>query len=367
MDKPAGRRIEELDRNLANGTTGEAEHLRWHAQPSQPFAVSGLPWLAENEGKFCRLPARARNGVREPVWILAQCPSGACVRWRTNSTRIAVRAQLADTEWFSHMPASGIGGLELFGGEALRLRPLKPALPALDHPDIEAVLVKRQSPAWFEYHLQLPLYKGLDRLEIGLDPDAEITAPSPFSHPKPVVFYGTSITQGGCANTAGADFVSTIGRMLNVEVVNLGFSGNGKGEPEMAELVAEIDAGVFVVDYCNVTGKELAATLPGFLDILRARHPATPILLKTTTSYPTYFHDASARATIDARRNEMIRGYLQRRDAGDPNIHLADSFGMMDPLADGITSDGCHPTSHGFQMLAGALAPVIEGLLFSKF
>ncbi len=131
-------------------------------------------------------------------------------------------------------------------------------------------------------------------------------------------------------------------------------------------MIAEIDAAAFVIDYCNVSGAEIAATLPGFLDILRSRYPETPILLKTTTVYPTYLHDASARAVIDGRRNEMIRGYLHRRDAGDSNIHLADTFGMLPATEEGGTVDACHPTSHGFQMLARALAPVIEGLLFSR-
>lgn len=363
------KRLEQLDRNLADAPVGNEllQTLRWHKLPARSFVVSGLPWLRENKGKFLRLPLRAKDKVREPVWLLSQCPSGGSVRWRTNSRRVAVRARIADTDWLSHMPASGVAGLELFGGEPFRLRPIRPAIPSLDRCEFTAKLVERSAPAWFEYQLQLPLYKGLDHLEIGLDSDAEAETPSPFAFPKPVVFYGTSITQGGCANTAGGDFVSTIGRMLHVETVNLGFSGNGKGEPEVAELIAEIDAGLFVIDYCNVSGAELAATLPPFLDILRARHPKTPILLKTTTVYPTYWHDASARSVIDARRDAVIRGYLQRKDAGDTNIHLADTFGMLPATEEGATVDACHPTSHGFHLLAKALAPVIEGLLFAKY
>jgi hypothetical protein len=102
-----------------------------------------------------------------------------------------------------------------------------------------------------EITLYLPLYMPVKVVGIGIDSDAEIQAPKPFSLNKPIVFYGTSITQGGCASRSGMSYEAILGRMINLDFVNLGFSGNGKGEPELARTVASINAAYFVLDFAQ--------------------------------------------------------------------------------------------------------------------
>src|SRR5208283_5052762 len=105
----------------------------------------------------------------------------------------------------------------------------------------------------------------------------------PWALPRPVVFYGTSITQGGCASRSGMSYQAILGRMLNIDFVNLGFSGNGMGEPEMAQAVGDIDAACYVLDFGqnNQKVEALEKVYAPFLATLRAKHPDTPILAIT--------------------------------------------------------------------------------------
>lgn len=261
------------------------------------------------------------------------------------------------------MPATGSHGLSLYCGGPGQWRYWATAVPDLDRPSYERGLFECDRKMR-EFRIYLPLYSGLPKLEIGLDIKAKILPPSPPRMPKPIVFYGTSITQGGCANTPGSDFVSSIGRQLNLDVINLGFSGNGKGEPELAELISEINASLYVLDYvANVDVVKLKHTLPSFTRILRKHHPKTPILLLSQICYARYDCDPGTRAKLDGGRDAVINFYSQRRRAGDQNIHFADGFGLLPFGTDGAHVDGAHPTSHGFQIMTDRLAPQIAQIL----
>jgi lysophospholipase L1-like esterase len=263
-----------------------------------------------------------------------------------------------------HMPSSGSNGCILYCGEPFRAKPWATAIPEPDRGVFERELFSGVPKKMREFALYLPSYKALQKLELGFSAGAKIAAPSAPSIARPVVFYGTSITQGGCANTAGTDFVSTIGRQLNLDVINLGFSGNGKGEPELAELVSEIDASLYVLDYAgNVNTQELQQTLPPFLHILRKKRPTQPILIVTNVCFSLYDWKLENRAALENRRDVMMSAYLDARRAGDSNIHLADGFGLIPYGTDGAYVDGIHPTDLGFAMMAERLAPVIRMIL----
>lgn len=358
------RRIAQVDRNFqAQAPAGEP--LRWHPVPSPRFELRGLPWLDENKGALVRLPKRAEKSVREPVWWLAQCTAGARVCFATDSTRLAVRVDNGRISNMTHMTVTGQSGLMVYAGPPPQILPLRGAYPPPDKPEYEAVVFEGLSRRRRELTVYLPLYNGVKRLEIGLDRGACVRAISPAALSKPVVFYGTSITQGGCACTPGSDYVSTVCRLLNLDFVNLGFSGNGRGEPEMAALVAEIDASLFVLDYAaNVSAPELAATLPAFHRTLRKAHPETPILLLSRISFWQACHSAAALAKQEELRDVMIRFYADTRRAGDGNLHFADGEALIRYGEDLAYVDGVHPTDHGFWLMAERLAPVLRKILF---
>jgi lysophospholipase L1-like esterase len=183
--------------------------------------------------------------------------------------------------------------------------------------------------------------------------------------PHPVVFYGTSITQGGCASRAGMSYQAILGRTLNIDFVNLGFSGNGMGEPEVARAVAEIDASSFVLDFAqnNRTVESLAQAYAPFLETLRGKHPRTPILAIT----PIY---AAREAGADPEKSELqkmrdhIRQVVSRRIAeGDRNLQLIEGTDLLGPAqGDGLV-DGTHPNDLGFQWMADGLAARLRKML----
>lgn len=356
--------IGELDKNLETKDPPRDPSLAWLPATSPRFTMQGLPWFRQNKGSFCRFPITARKRLRPEVWQLSLCPASGCIAFRSDTTCLRVRVRNQDTTHMPHMPMSGSNGLSLYAGTGGRLAPWATAVPDMANPFFERSFFTGVARRMRDFRVYLPLYHPLQSLELGVSHGARILPPSPSALNKPVVFYGTSITQGGCANTAGSDFVSTIGRLLNLQVVNLGFSGNGRGDIEVARLMARIDAAMHVLDYpCNVSPADLEKTLPPFFAVLRRRWPKVPILLMSPPCFWQANHNHGTMADLDAKRNTMMRFYLEQRRKGDAHVHFADMFDMLPFTADAAYVDGVHPTDEGFQLMARGLAPAIERIL----
>jgi lysophospholipase L1-like esterase len=345
----------------------EEASLRWIQLPNPQLEVNGLPWYGENGGELFRLPAKLKETYRKPVWDLAQSPSGGRIRLRTNSTTLAIRLEYPGPPAMSNMHAFGQTGVDLYAdgvyrGTAVADGESKPG-KTQDH-----TYFKDQPRADREITLYLPLYMGVKVIGIGLDPEARVQAARHFAVDKPVVFYGTSITQGGCASRSGMSYQAILGRMLDIDFVNLGFSGNGMGEPELANAVASIDASGFVMDFAqnNPTVESLTKVYAPFLETLRTRHPETPILVIT----PIYAARESwlrSDARLEGMR-ELIRQVAARRiAAGDRHIEIVEGTDLLGPSrGDGLV-DGTHPNDLGFQWMADGLAARIAKLLGIKW
>jgi lysophospholipase L1-like esterase len=360
----ARKKIEELDKNLALKPARRGDGMRWLRPGEARMAVRGLAWWEENEGRFYRLPLRAEGTVPAPVWELCQSTAGGQVAFRSDTPRLDVRVTTRAITHMAHMPLSASNGLALYAGAPGTLRYWGSAIPDQESPSFSRTLFEALPKKMREFRLHMPLYKELDDLELGVARGARILPPSPLALPRPVVFYGTSITQGGCASTAGSDFVSTVGRRLNLDVVNLGFSGNGLGHPEVAELMTEIDASLYVLDYAaNVQAAEMRRTLPKFVRILQEGRPGTPILLITALCYATYDFNDATRERHEVTRDAIMEFYARQRRKGDRTIHLADGFDLMPFGADALTVDGGHPSEHGFQVMAERLIPHLSRIL----
>jgi lysophospholipase L1-like esterase len=336
----------------------EQAALRWIELPSPQLEVNGLPWYGENHGELFRLPARLKDTVRAPVWNLARSPSGGRIRFRSNSTALAIRLEYPSPPDMRNMHAFGQTGVDLYADGVYRGTAIadKDAAPGkvYEHSYYSAPEGPRVER---EITLYLPLYKPVKVLAIGVDKDAQLGPAKPFALPRPIVFYGTSITQGGCASRSGMSYQAILGRMLNVDFVNLGFSGNGLGEPEMARAAAEIGAACFVLDFAqnNPTIESFEQAYGPFLETLRAKHPETPILAIT----PIY----SARESwllVEKRlegMREHIRQVVSRRiAAGDRRLQLVEGTDLLGPShGDGLV-DGTHPNDLGFERMAEGLA-----------
>jgi len=337
--------------------------LAWRDASDPAFTVNGLPWFEENGRTFLRFPKRAQSRLREPVWQLSLAPSGGRVRFATDSGTLRLIVHHAADIGSLHMVhfcAVGMSGIDLYEGPPERMTfwcASRPAPADIKQPYLCEYL-KNLPRRRREFTLYLPTYVPLASLRIGLDPDATVGPPSPFRLPKPILVYGTSITQGGCASRGGNGFVPLVGRRLGVDVVNLGFSGNGKNEPEVAELIAEVDAACYVVDSAaNNTAESMAATLPPFISILRAARPTTPIVLMTRIHYANEsFSPAASNAALN---RTIFDQYHRMLEAGDQNVHLFDSAQAIGLGGNHPSVDGCHLTDEGFRILGEALAPVL--------
>jgi lysophospholipase L1-like esterase len=334
----------------------------WHALPASG-QVEGQGWAATRH-PFTRLPAAAETTVRAPVWALAQDSAGLRFRFVTDADTVRARWTLRRERLaLPHMPATGASGLDLYVRDGGQWRWVGAGRPQ-EAKVSERVLVSGLSPARREYLLYLPLYNGVESIEIGLPPGAILeAAPDRYADRKPIVFYGTSITQGGCASRPGMAYPAILGRRLDWPTINLGFSGNGKAEPEIAALLAELDPAVYVLDCLpNLTVEQVGERVEPLIKTLRARHPETPIVLVENLNYP----DA---ALIDSRRTRVVGAnaslgklHAALKKAGDKHLHYVSATFLLG--GDGEdTVDGTHPTDLGFMRMAKGMEPFLREAL----
>lgn len=352
-----GKKIEELDKNFIVPRS-DNNKLTYFDITSGMFEISGLPWLKHNKS-FCRLNVDWLPKFSEGVQYLSWCTAGVVVRFATDSSVIAVKVELTSKDDMSHMPRTGISGVDLYMGKGKNKKFVKVAMPQNNKTEYEAVF-EGFEPTMQEWTLNLPLYNGVKKLEIGLSPESQLAKPSPYTIEKPIVFYGSSITQGGCASRPGNAYTHIICRWLDANMVNLGFSGNAKGEPEMAELISQIEMSAFVMDYDHnaPSVEHLKETHENFFKIIRNAQPDLPIII---VSKPDF--DSNVKVN-DIRRRIIFETYKNAISHGDKNIYFVDGetlFGTQD--RDACTVDGCHPNDLGFMRMAEHICPAIEKAL----
>lgn len=352
--------IAELDPNFKLPET-IPEGMIFHSPFDEPFKLYGL---ADNaKGVYCRLPESmlpiCSEGVRGLSWHLA----GACVRFTTDAQQMGVLWELMDTANMPHFTASGQSGMELFEETDEGTKFITNMVPAM----ADGHGCKRNQACGIglpgglrHYVLYLPLYNGIKELLLGFNPDAKLLPGRTPRYEKPVVFYGSSITQGGCAPKAGSCYTTILARRMDFAQVNLGFSGSGKGEPHMAEYIASLPMSAFVLDYDHnaSTYDHLIATHEPFFQIIRQKHPTLPIVIITKP-------DFDSNPVVNARRREIIhKTYENAVAAGDKHVYFVDGqtlFGDTD--RDLCTMEGCHPNALGFLRMADRIEPVLRQAL----
>lgn len=356
--------VTRLDRNMTVEPFQD-KSLRWLSPLRQPFRIEGFAWLAQ-EGKYRRLPSAPAHPLPPAVDMLANCTAGGQIRFRTNSSRLAIKVKLTGSGNMYHMPATGQCGFDCYIGEPGSQRFLATARfdPAKDE-------YESQFYDWTEKRdlcvtLNFPLYQGVEEVWIGVDPDADLRAAPAFASDKPVVLYGTSILQGGCASRPGTAYTNILSRSIPLQFLNLGFSGNGKGEPEVARTIAEIaDPALFVLDYeANVdTVEKMAETLPAFIGILRERHPDVPILVVSKIRFAMERFAEPMLQLHEGRKKAQQETVERLRREGDAHIHFFDGSALLGDDDDECTVDGVHPNDLGFMRMAQSLEPTIRQLL----
>lgn len=310
------------------------------------------------ESPYDRLPISYKDKVREPVWELSKASAGITVRFHSNSTSISLKWTILNDFDMPHMASTGIKGIDLYtkynnkwryvtsAGALVGQKKYQNNEVASDSIN-EYELITNISSEFREYKLFLPLYDGVTKLEIGIDSDAQIKKATPNTK-NPIVFYGTSITQGGCASRPGMAHTNIISRKLDVDCINFGFSGNGRMETPIIELISEIKASVYVIECLqNMNIKQVKERVLPLVKIIRKKQPSTPIIFVENMMYKTAFLDKTIETELIQENLALKNEYDKILKNGFQNI-----FYIEDMKADGMdnegTVDGVHLTDLGF-------------------
>lgn len=339
-----------------------AESIQW--KDIRELGLEGQGWK-DTKAPYDRLPAQAEGVVRGPVWSLSRHSAGMHVRFVTDATAIHARWTVTSkTLAMPHMAATGVSGLDLYvKNEAEQWRWLAVGQPREQTNTVQ--LISGIPAGKREYLLYLPLYNGTQSVELGVAQGTTISAAGPWGkgNRKPILFYGTSILHGACASRPGMVHSAILGRRFHHPTINLGFSGNGKMEPELADLLAELDPSIYVLDCLpNMTAKEVAERVEPFVRRLRAAHPETPIVLVEDRTYAGSFLVSSKRERNLTSRAKLLEAFERLKQAGVKDLHYIVGENLLGEDGEG-TVDSSHPNDLGFMRQADVFAKVLGPLL----
>ncbi len=351
--------ISEIDQNLTIETVANIP-VQFVNVLDTPFALYGL--CAPYDGKpFHRIPQDVADATNEGVAWLNLHTSGGRVRFKTDAIHMAVKVKLSGVGMMPHMTLLGTAGLDVYlgcegeyhyygscmteGGNDAAIKMTE------NHGYTNMVCLPAEGMK--DVLLNLPLYGGIDELWLGLTPGSKVESAAPYRDLPPTVYYGSSITQGGCASRPGNHYPNILSRKYNVDFRNLGFSGSARGEQAISDYIASLpmSAFVFAYDHNAPNVEHLAATHePMYLNV-RANHPDIPVIFITR---PGIRYNAEERA-----RREVVKTTYERAKTRGENVYFVDGETIFAIFGgDGGSVDGCHPNDLGFACVAAALDPI---------
>lgn len=328
------------------------------------FPVLGLAVPdAPRENLYDRLPAALKDSIREELWNLGKNTAGVAVLFRSDAKTLKVRWDVLNNFWMGHMTPVGIKGLDVYGYDDGRWVFMGSGRPGHQKNTFTSTIISNMDGSMREYMVFLPLYDGAVKVEVGVNEGAVVEQPATeiISRDLPVVVYGTSVTQGGCATRPGMAYTSILMRRLNKEFINLGFSGNGRLDLEIARVMADTPASLFILDNMANCNLQHLDNLEAFIKVLREKQPDTPILLMSNARHTYERFDLKTQADLKEKNAKLIDIY-NRLKVNDSNLYYADEAPMIGDDEEG-TVDGAHLTDLGFLRMADALQPIIAPLI----
>ena len=323
-----------------------------------------------------RIPLNFKDSVSSKLLDQAHCTSGKAFRFATDSRAIAVRYSLLTHMHMMHMADTGIKGTDLYiwddDSQSWQFvncnRPVNPDNNKQSRKETvqSKVYVDRLDGKMHEYMIYLPLYDGVRWIEIGVERNSTITQPKLNSprEDKKFVFYGTSIMQGGCASRPGMASTSIIQRDLDVECVNLGFSGEGRMDLCMARAMASIpDVAAYILDPIPNCTKDMCDTLTyGFVNTLRTLRPEVPIFMVEGLMYSYAKYSSYYSEYLPQKNDAYHKNYLKLKSENPENLYYITCNDLYGPNNEG-TVDGIHLTDLGFWWYAQKLEPYLRAVL----
>lgn len=350
-------KITDIDKNFVQQNADE--NTVWIDAKSKPFKLHGVFFDSERK-EFARVPHDVASATSEGVEYLATNTAGGRLIFKTNSSNISIKCTFPNNGIMTHMPLTGSNGFAVYVNNKFHVK-FSPEWTIFKNDDKQITFTGKAplptSENLNEVKIYFPLYGGVNELLIGLDDESKIEQANEYKYTKPVVYYGSSITQGGCASRPGNDYQGHIERWLNADFINLGFSGNGKGESIMADYIISLNPSVVVMDYDhNAPDVEyLKRTHYPFYKRIRTALPDTPIIF---ISMPDFYKNE----LVNKERREVIKNtHLKSISEGDNLTDFIDGatlFGNEDH--DACTVDGCHPNDLGFYRMAKTIYPSVK-------
>lgn len=343
--------ITQIDKNFITNTTIDKEDVVFRDPKEAPFSLHGVFY---DGSRYRRLPEQVAMTVSDRVGVLSGHTAGGRLRFQTDSTYVAIHVQMPTIGKMPHFALTGSAGFDLYADG----RFVKSFVPPFKVTDGFEGVIELGEAKMRQITINFPMYSSVSALYIGLSDKARVEAPCPYRYEKPVVYYGSSITQGGCASRPGNAYPAILSRRLDCDYINLGFSGSGKAEQEMADYIAGLSMSVFVYDYDHNAPNvaHLEATHERMFRTIRQKNPALPILI---LSRPRYYL-----SEVEQQRLAVIkRTYENAVAAGDENVYFMEGPGLMALAENEGTVDGTHPNDLGFASMAKAIEPLMADIL----
>lgn len=355
--------IGKIDSNLS-ATYAKRDDAVWYSPLNPPFTIHGV-FYDEEAGMFLRVPRDVSCKISDSVTALARTTAGGRVRFKTDSPYVSIYCRAPRIKHMPHMPITGSHGLSVYCNGRYAGK-MMPSVDEVVSPHAEGILfggiATLNSNGMSEIEIYMPLYGGIKELKIGVKEGSVIEPPRDYKYKAPIVIYGSSITQGACASRPGNDFAMRLSRLLDADVINLGFSGSGNAEPAMLEYLAGLDASAYIFDY-NFYLSRPERVLPPHFDVymaLREKNPKTPILM---IDKPGYMFAGRNYAV----RSEMIRSTYEKAVAlGDGLVDFMDAKELFgDECPEDCLVDTDHPNDLGFYRMAENIYPKLRRLLLA--
>ena len=341
--------------------------IHWKNPMEEDFQVlRGQGWQDELKGTYYRFPDKAEKTVRPPVWRLSRQSAGMSIVFRSNAPEIKIRYTVRGGLNMPHMPSTGVSGVDMYATDIDGRKRWCAGRYAF-----KDTITYTYSKLWYattpskgyEYEVYLPLYNSVKWLEVGVADGYDLRF-LPASQEKPIVLYGTSIAQGACASRPGMAFGNIIGRELQHPVINLGFSGNGQMEPEVFDLLSEIDAQLFILDNMpNLNNDRTGFIYERATNGIRKLRQKTdaPILLVEHNGYSNEYTSLEWEESYRLTNTELRKVYRTLKEEGISNLHYLtkEEIGFnQEAMVEGV-----HPSDLGMQIYANAYIPKIKEIL----
>lgn len=348
--------LSKIDKNYKIETKINKTDIKFHGVEEAGFSIHGIFKEGEN---YVRLPKDIAYTVNEGLTYLHYFTAGGRLRFRTDSPYVALNIDLRSVGKVPHLSLLNCAGFDLYACEDGDIPTHRGSyIPPYNTEGKYEGVVELGEKKMRDICINFPLFSGVRDVYVGLSDGSKIESPTPYSNKKPVVFYGSSITNGSAASRPGMAYTEILSRRYNLDYINLGFSGSARAEDTIIDYIKGLDMSMYVHDYDHNApdSEHLEKTHEKMFLAIRQTHPDIPIIIMTRPSY-------EVSEQVQKRFDIIKRTYDNAISRGDKNVYYIDGPTLSALAKNDWSVDKIHPTDLGFFSMANAVGEVIEKIL----